>query len=160
LALPHLERALSLAHEANVKGTVPAEALFDIAKCHLNLDHSAAFLSTLKQGAAERGDAPEETNAFAFCLLTHYHLRHDDLRSAEIEARKAVRSARTGFRRGILDGALIGLATVRMRQGRPREVLALIGDISGGFQRRALAGMAYRMLGQHAEADRAFREAV
>ena len=43
LALPHLERALALAHATNLKGSVPAEALFDIAMCHLNLDHGAAF---------------------------------------------------------------------------------------------------------------------
>ena len=97
LAIPHFERAVSLTHAANLKGAVPAETLFEIARCHLNLGHEAEFLSAFRRGTAERGDAARETTALAYALLADYHLKRGDLRHAAAEAERAMRWAEPDF---------------------------------------------------------------
>jgi tetratricopeptide (TPR) repeat protein len=159
LAIPHLERLVSIAHAANVTGSVPADALYNAAVCHLNLGHEAAFLSAMKRAAAERGQ-DMEVPAVSATLLARYRLDHGDLLGAANEAEKAGRAARTIVDRGIKDGAFGILSAVRLRQGRAGEALAAAQEIRGDLPRRSLSGSAYRALGRRVEAYRQFRAAI
>jgi CHAT domain-containing protein/tetratricopeptide (TPR) repeat protein len=152
LALPYLQRAITLSHATRVTGSVPAEASYDAALCHLELGDEKAFVRAIAEGAAELGQTAKDTTALGRSLLAEYHLKHGNLRRAATEAEEALRMAETGFRPIILDRVLLTLSAVRLRQGRAREALTLARKVENGPYRLLLVARANRELGRRADA--------
>jgi CHAT domain-containing protein len=140
-----------------VTGSVPAEALFELAFCHLRLGHEAAFRKAMKQGGSESHGVDSATDALALVYMADYHLSQGKIALAAGEAERAVRIGQS--HRSPKVNAIVTLAAARLRQGRAKEALTLAQSVGGPYA-HAYAASAYRMLGRRADAYRVLREAA